>query len=72
MRTLLRRIGKLEIAAAVVRAQPSHRHRIEFIEPGTMTVKGVLLLGDGWTDEERAAALAENADLRIRYPDKDR
>ena len=64
MNAMLRRVGKLERRAENIWHQPEIRHRICFVEPGPgRRVVSFLLVGNGWSEAERAEAIEENRDL---------
>ena len=72
MRAISKRIGKLEFTAARACARREDKLRIRFVspgkKPGTVGRTRTLFIGDEWTDEERAAALEEDAASARRCP----
>lgn len=67
MNAMLRRVGKLERRAENLWHPPEIRHRICFVEPGPgRRVVSFLLVGNGWSEAERAAAIEENRVLALQ------
>ena len=67
---MLRRLGKLERRAANPWNQPELRHRIHFVERDSTSasgrrVAGVMLVGGGWTEGARSAAIEEDRTLAM-------
>ena len=69
MNAMLRRVGMLEKRAGNLWRQPELRHRISFVEPDSSRSGGrvvsFFLVGNGWSDAERAAAIEENRALAL-------